>query len=75
MNKGIITLELEEIDPNTLALIRGNIHAMIEQGAFSIKNGRVVLHFDHTGTLQIIAVDYIKWKREKASASSSTVLR
>lgn len=62
-----ILLEFKDkMVPEEVVRIEKNLHAMIEQGAFSVRNGRVVLHFDHLGNLQIIAFDFIKWKRERA---------
>ena len=62
-----ITLEFPDtIKPEEILRIKSIIDQMFREGAFSIKNGRVILHFDHLGLLQIMAFDFIKWRRKSS---------
>lgn len=61
-----IELEFEGLDINQTEHIREIINVMFESGAFYIRNGKVVLHFDHEGTLQEVGVDHKRWKRRKS---------
>lgn len=60
-----IELDFEGLDFKQTEHIREIINVMFESGAFMIKNGKVLLHFDHEGTLQEVAVDHKRWKRRK----------
>jgi hypothetical protein len=56
----------DDTKPEDLVRIQQTIHQMLAEGVFSIKNGRVILHFDHLGILQIVAFDFIKWRRKSS---------
>lgn len=59
-----ITINLDERIPQEhIIRLQENIHECIAQGVFNVKNGRAILHFDANGHLQVIGLDYIKWKR------------
>ena len=65
--KNTITLEFpDSVKPEEIVRIQQSLRQMIEEGVFSIKNGRVILHFDHLGILQIVAFDFIKWRRKSS---------
>jgi hypothetical protein len=45
--------------------VSDSIQTMQERDVFMMKNGQVVLHYDHEGTLQEIGFNYKRWKRRK----------
>lgn len=64
-----ITIEFNKpISDEELTRIEENLLSMIAQGVFTVRNGRAILHFDNEGKLQIIAFDFIKWRRAKNSS-------
>lgn len=64
-----ITLEFEGLTPTELTKIQETIHILHKRDVFNMKNGKVILHYDHDGTLQEIAFDYKRWKRRKVDKS------
>lgn len=45
--------------------VREIIHIMFTAGAFGIKNGCAMLHFDSNGILQAVEPHYTSWRRPK----------
>lgn len=63
----IITIEIEGLKPLELERCRQIIHKLFEQGAFNVRNGKVILNFDSDGIMQQINFEVSKWRRNKES--------
>ena len=66
MNKGTITIILEDISVQQTERFRRVIHTLFTEGAFNIRNGQVLLHFGD-GELKGIDINMIKWRQSKPS--------
>lgn len=44
---------------------RQNIHTLLEQKIFDIKNGQAILNFDEDGSLRAIEIRLKAWKKVK----------
>jgi hypothetical protein len=64
MQKGIITIEIENITLEDTRRYQDIIQTMFEQGAFSIFNGSANLHF-RLGELDSIDLNLYTYKRNK----------
>lgn len=42
---------------------REAFETLVDAGVFATKNGKAVLHFDSSGTLQQITFDVVGWKK------------
>lgn len=62
---GSINLHLDGASPGDIERCREIIHTLFDHNIFNFRNGRVILHFDHTGMLQQIDHDFTKWRRNK----------
>ena len=60
-----IKLEFEGLNFKQTEHIREVINILFEAEAFTVRNGKVIMHFDHEGTLQEVSVDHKRWKRRK----------
>ena len=69
MDVGRIDLRLEGASVQETERFRTIIHTLLESGALNTRNGRVILHFDHLGVLQMVERDFICWRRPKAPSS------
>lgn len=64
MNKAVITIEVDPMSFEEAERVRGIFLALLGSGALNVKSGSATLHFDHQGTLQEIAVQFVrKWRR------------
>lgn len=62
-----IKVDLQGVGLDTSNKWREIIETLITQGAFSVKNGKVIMNFDHEGNLMEISFDFKKWRRGKNS--------
>ncbi len=60
-----ITIKIDNLTSEEGAKVQETIMTLFERDVFFMKNGKVVLHFDHEGTLQEIQFDYKRWKRRR----------
>lgn len=61
-----ITLKFEGLNEQELRRVHDTINTLFERDVFFMKNGQVILHFDHEGILQEIGFNYKRWKRRKS---------
>lgn len=67
--EGIITLKLDGATLSETERCRLIVHTLFQQGVLNVKNGSVILHFDHEGVLQEIEVHKKQWRRNKPPLS------
>lgn len=60
-----LKFEFEGANPEALERYRQTIETIIAQGALNLRNGKVILNFDHEGSLQEIGFDYKRWRKKK----------
>jgi len=65
-NKGIINITRDDLTHEETNTLRDYFVRLAQIGIHRFKNGKVVMHFDHDGTLQKITTDKTEWKRKKA---------
>ena len=65
MEKGIITITLENATLPETERCRQIIHKLFEKGVFNIRNGKAILNFDEMGLLAEIEGQIKLWKRGK----------
>ena len=63
---GIIQIMLPGTPFEEVERCREIIHTLFESDFFKVKNGKAMVHFDHQGTVQLIGIDAINWKRDKS---------
>lgn len=64
MQKGIITIEIENISAEETARYQDILHNLITQGALNIFNGSANIHF-RSGVLESIDINLYTYKRNK----------
>lgn len=62
---GKIEIALEGATFETTERCRRIIHLLFEQGAFSIRNGEVIVSFDDLGNPGSIRYNFTKWRNNK----------
>lgn len=62
LGSGTITVSLINTTSQELDRVFKALHTMFNQGVFNVKNGQVILGFDHLGLLDNIRLDAMKWK-------------
>ena len=63
MSEIVITLQgAGEEQTNRIKRI---LEILFDQNIFDFRNGKIVLHFDHQGTLRVIDWEKTKWRKEK----------
>lgn len=62
----ILRFELEGVNATTTDRWRRGIDTMLMQGVLNVKNGKVILNFDHEGELQEIEFNFKQWRKKKA---------
>lgn len=65
IEQGIIHIVLDNVSEVDTMRYREIIHTLISQGCLNVRNGCVIIRFDHEGTLQQIEIEHIKWRRPK----------
>lgn len=65
--QGEIKIKLEGASWEETERCRAMIHLLFQQGVFNVRNGKVILNFDHNGLLSVIEKDVIAWRRDKES--------
>ena len=63
INKGIISIKLDGLEPVAIERYRASIHQLMIRGVFEIKNGKVILHFDSNKELRQIDVHFTPWRK------------
>jgi len=63
--EGEINIKLEGATLQETERCRRIIHELFTQGFFALRNGKAIVHFDHTAEMQQIEYDFIKWRRGK----------
>ena len=63
---GTVTLNFENVTQEELRRFHELIQELFLEGIFTMRSGKVILHFDINGVLQRIDWDLIKWRRDKA---------
>ena len=71
MNKGTIVIDLENVSLEETERYRKIIHLLFETGAFNVKNGKAILHFDSVSELQQVELDFIRWRKGKESSTAA----
>lgn len=68
VQRGTITLTFEPISQEETARFKTIFDAIFLSGGLNVRNGQVVLHFDHEGTLQLIETHEKRWLKRKEGA-------
>jgi len=64
MSIGKIELEVAGITHEETLKLQEILTALVSSGAWRMKNGKAIIHFDSTGTFQGVQMDYWAWKRK-----------
>ena len=64
MATGEITIKLEGASFEETERCREIIRLLFVHGAFSVRGGKVIMHFDPLGLLDAIQLDITKWRRK-----------
>ncbi len=65
MAKGTIVLEFEGISQPDAERYRAIFVALFASGGLNVRSGKVELHYDHEGNLQLIETHEKRWVRRK----------
>lgn len=60
-----IVINLQSANDKQTQRIKRILEILFDQRLFDFSNGKVVLHFDHEGTLRVIDWEKTKWRKEK----------
>jgi hypothetical protein len=66
-SRAVIYFTLDNVSLVEADRYRQMILTLFEQGFFTLRNGKVIVHFDHQGELQQIEREYVQYKRGKVS--------
>jgi hypothetical protein len=62
----ILNIQVEGADEETLLKYNEIFTALMKVGGLTgVKNGKTIIHFDHTGTFMGVQLDYWPWRRRK----------
>lgn len=63
---GKISIDTKGLPQHLLNKYAEDIHILLMQGVFDIKNGKAILNFDSEGKLQEITFDFKKWRKKRS---------